>query len=83
MTGPALCAGGDHRPPPTGGSCSCGLVTRVPARPAAAGTDLRDLVAGLLGDAPADPHAAADRLLAALRAAGLPLPAGAPERLPA
>ena len=37
----ALCPGGDHRPPATGGSCACGMVTRVvtsrpmpkPARP--------------------------------------------------
>ena len=27
-----LCPGGDHRPPATGGSCACGMVTRVPTR---------------------------------------------------
>ena len=30
-----LCPGGDHRPPATGGSCACGMVTRVPSRTAA------------------------------------------------
>ena len=29
-----LCPGGDHRPPATGGSCACGMVTRVPSRTA-------------------------------------------------
>ena len=27
----AFCPGGDHRPPATGGSCACGMVTRVPS----------------------------------------------------
>lgn len=31
MTGPGRCRTGDHRAPDGGGSCSCGLVTIVPA----------------------------------------------------
>ncbi len=75
------CPGGDHRAPKAGGSCACGMVTRIPARRPAAqppaevlallarclseGSDGLDAVAsGLLRER-------ADRLLAALTAAGL------------
>ncbi|MCW2701888.1 MAG: hypothetical protein JWQ45_3423 [Blastococcus sp.] len=92
----ATCPGSDHRPPATGGSCACGMVTRIPSpKPAPAPTplvrpDLRDVVARCLYDGPGDPLAAdvgdhrpdelrmsgilrrrADRMIAALAAAGL------------
>ena len=94
----ALCPGGDHRPPATGGSCACGMVTRVqtiskpvrtPARPLVP-PDVRDALARCLYDGPGDPLAPdatdprpddmrmsgilrrrADRMIAALAAAGL------------
>jgi len=95
-----LCPGGDHRPPATGGSCACGMVTRVPSRapsrpvPVCPGPfvrpEVRDALARCLYDGPGDPLAAdpddrrppsmridsllrlrADRVLAALSAAGL------------
>jgi len=93
----AFCPGGDHRPPATGGSCACGMVTRVPLRrPAPAAPvpvvrpEVRDMVARCLYDGPGDPLAIdatdhrpdemrmsgilrrrADRMIAALAAAGL------------
>jgi hypothetical protein len=92
----ASCPGGDHRPPATGGSCACGMVTRipraVPARPVrpAVRPEVRDALARCLYDGPGDPLALdatdhrpdelrisgqlrlrADRVLAALAAAGL------------
>lgn len=68
------CPGSDHRAPRTGGSCGCGMVTVVPARPAAPRTGIRELLARCL-DEDADP----DRLLAALAVAGLVLtPRGDP-----
>jgi hypothetical protein len=73
------CPRGDHRAPRTGGSCACGMVTRIPARRSAPAVDVRDLLASSLGDVPDDPRQAADRLLAALAAAGLTVAA----RLPA
>ncbi|MGY1747023.1 hypothetical protein [Blastococcus sp. SYSU D00695] len=36
MNGSGSCRGGDHRAPQDGGSCPCGMVTRVPARRPAA-----------------------------------------------
>ena len=62
-----LCPGGDHRPPATGGSCACGMVTRVPSRapsrpaPVRPGPlvppDIRDALARCLYDGPGDPLA--------------------------
>lgn len=96
MSPRAFCPGGDHRPPPTGGSCACGMVTRVPpaqapARPRpSVRPEVRDALARCLYDGPGDPLAQdatdhrpdelrmsailrrrADRMLAALAAAGL------------
>ncbi|SOC46971.1 hypothetical protein SAMN05660748_0551 [Blastococcus aggregatus] len=73
-----VCAHGDHRAPVTGGSCRCGMVTRVPvARPVASGDSrARDLIArclagrGGVADLP-DLRLRADRVLDALAAAGL------------
>ena len=91
----AFCPGGDHRPPATGGSCACGMVTRVPTpvrgapRPLVP-PEVRDALARCLYDGPGDPLAPdatdhrpddvrmsamlrrrADRMIAALAAAGL------------
>lgn len=62
----ALCPGGDHRPPATGGSCACGMVTRVvtrKAKPVRSGPpplvrpEVRDALARCLYDGPGDPLA--------------------------
>jgi hypothetical protein len=59
-----LCPGGDHRPPATGGSCACGMVTRVPSLrpPVRPGPlvppEVRDMLARCLYDGPGDPLAA-------------------------
>jgi hypothetical protein len=96
MSPRAFCPGGDHRPPPTGGSCACGMVTRVPTAKVPARSvpvvrpEVRDALARCLYDGPGDPLAPdvtdhrpdelrmsailrrrADRMLAALAAAGL------------
>jgi hypothetical protein len=91
------CTDGDHRPPPSGGSCACGMVTRIPTRQPVRSaprplvpTDVRDALARCLYDGPGDPLAPdvtdhrpddmrmsgvlrrrADRMIAALAAAGL------------
>ena len=58
-----LCPGGDHRPPATGGSCGCGMVTRVPSlrppmRPGPlVPPEVRDMLARCLYDGPGDPLA--------------------------
>lgn len=73
-----VCAHGDHLPPVTGGSCPCGMVTRIPAiRAAVPGESaVRDVVArclverGGVADLPGL-RTRADRVLAALSAAGL------------
>ena len=88
------CSGGKHLAPKTGGSCPCGMVTRIlaPKRPAAgpppevlarlaqcldeASEGLDASAAGLLRER-------ADRLLAALTAAGLLLSVRAVDRLSA
>ena len=63
MTPRAFCTGGDHRPPPTGGSCACGMVTRVPRVSAPQNVaplvrpEVRDLIARCLYDGPEDPFA--------------------------
>jgi hypothetical protein len=80
----ALCPGGDHRPPATGGSCACGMVTRVvtarpkprPARPAPGPLirpEVRDALARCLYDGPGDPLApdASDHRPDAMRMSGI------------
>ena len=59
-----LCPGGDHRPPASGGSCACGMVTRVPShrppvrRPGPlVPPEVRDMLARCLYDGPGDPLA--------------------------
>lgn len=96
MSPRAFCPGGDHRPPATGGTCACGMVTRVPSRRAPerprplVRPEVRDALARCLYDGPGDPLAPdaadhrpdelrisgllrlrADRMIAALAAAGL------------
>ncbi|MFW3169725.1 hypothetical protein [Geodermatophilus sp. CPCC 206100] len=88
------CPGGKHLAPKAGGSCACGMVTRIPARtrPAAGPPpEVLALLAQCLDDGSDALDAAAsgllreraDRLVAALATAGLRLSAGAPERLSA
>jgi hypothetical protein len=81
----ALCPGGDHRPPATGGSCACGMVTRVmtvrtPApKPVRSGPaplvrpEVRDALARCLYDGPGDPlaHDATDHRPDAMRMSGI------------
>jgi hypothetical protein len=80
----ALCPGGDHRPPATGGSCACGMVTRVvTSRPASRSVrpgpgplirpEVRDALARCLYDGPGDPLApdASDPRPDALRMSGI------------
>ena len=78
----ALCPGGDHRPPATGGSCACGMVTRVvtarpkpkPVRPShRVRPEVRDALARCLYDGPGDPlaHDATDHRPDALRMSGI------------
>ncbi|MBN1091645.1 hypothetical protein JKP75_03085 [Blastococcus sp. TML/M2B] len=73
-----VCAHGDHRPPARGGSCPCGMVTRIPARtpPASADDAVRDLIARCLVERGGVADLAglrqrADRVLGALAHAGL------------
>jgi hypothetical protein len=72
-----VCAHGDHVAPEAGGSCPCGMVTRVPAhRPTGRDAAVRDLVARCLvepGGVPdlTDLRRRADRVLGVLAAAGL------------
>ena len=71
MNGIGVCRGGDHRAPQSGGSCPCGMVTRIPARrpapePVAAqalGTDVLALLERCLRDAPGALDPAASELL--------------------
>ena len=88
------CSGGNHPAPRTGGSCPCGMVTRIPARkrPAAGPPpEILALLAQCLDDGSEVLDAAAsgllreraDRLLAALSTAGLLVSAGAVDRLSA
>ena len=80
----ALCPGGDHRPPATGGSCACGMVTRVMTRPPApkpvrsgpaplVRPEVRDALARCLYDGPGDPlaHDATDHRPDAMRMSGI------------
>jgi hypothetical protein len=88
------CPSSNHVAPRGGGSCPCGMVTRIPPRkkPAPAPSpQLLALLAQCLDDGPGGLEAAAagllseraDRLLAALTTAGLLLSAGAVDRLSA
>ncbi len=88
MFEPWLCTGGKHLPPATGGSCACGMVTRIPApkrAPASPPPEVLALLARCLDDGVGalDAVAAgllrerADRLMAAFTTAGLVLSAGA------
>ncbi len=87
MFEPWLCTGGKHLPPATGGSCPCGMVTRIPARkrpPAGPPPEVLALLAQCLDDGVGALDAAsagllrarADRLMSALTTAGLVLSAG-------
>jgi hypothetical protein len=83
VNGNGVCRGGDHRAPLSGGSCACGMVTRIPARRPAAppGADVLALLERCLREGPGglDPvasgllRARATQLLAALELAG-PVP---------
>ena len=94
MFEPGRCSGGNHLAPRTGGSCPCGMVTRIPAPkrpPAGPPPEVVALLAQCLNDGPEVLDAAAsgllreraDRLLAALTTAGLTLSAGSADRLSA
>ncbi len=94
MFEPWKCSGGKHLAPKTGGSCACGMVTRIPARkrpPAGPPPEVLALLAQCLDDGSAAFEAAAagllreraDQLLAALTTAGLVLSAKAPDQLAA
>ncbi len=87
MFEPWRCSGGKHLPPATGGSCACGMVTRIPARkrpPAGPPPEVLALLAQCLDDGVGALDAAsagllrarADRLMSALTTAGLVLSAG-------
>ena len=94
MFEPWLCSGGKHLPPATGGSCACGMVTRIPARPRPAAGPPPEVLALLLqclddGVGSLDAASAgllrarADRLMTALTTAGLVLSAGVGDRMAA
>ena len=94
MFEPGQCSGGNHPAPKAGGSCPCGMVTRIlaPQRPAAGPpAEVLALLAQCLGDGPEGFDAVAsgllreraERLLAALTTAGLRLTPGAVDRLAA
>ena len=79
MSASGRCSGGNHVPPKTGGSCPCGMVTRLPPAPDEAPPEVLELLAQCLVDGAEalDAGAAlllrerADRLLAAFSTAGL------------
>ena len=94
MFAPAKCSGGKHTAPQSGGSCPCGMVTRIPARkkaPAGPPPEVLALLAQCLDDGSLALDAAADgllreradRLIAALTTAGLVISAGSMDRMPA
>ena len=94
MFEPGQCSGGNHPAPRAGGSCPCGMVTRIPARkkaPAGPPPEVLALLAQCLDDEWASLDAAtagllrerADRLLTALTTAGLVISAGSVNRLAA
>ena len=81
------CSGGRHEAPKTGGSCPCGMVTRILATkrpPAGPPPEILALLAQCLDDGSGGLDSAvaglarerADRLLAALTTAGLSLSVG-------
>ena len=73
------CSGGNHHAPKTGGSCPCGMVTRLPAPSAEPPPEVLELLAQCLDDGVQGLDATtamllrerADRLLAAFTTAGL------------
>ena len=94
MFEPGMCSGGKHPAPKAGGSCPCGMVTRIPApkRPVAGPPpEILALLAQCLDDGSEALDAAAsgllreqaDRLMAALTTAGLVISAGLVDRLAA
>lgn len=95
MYEPWMCTGGKHLPPATGGSCACGMVTRIPAprkrAPAGPPAEVLALLALCLDDGAVGLDAAAsgllrdraDRLMAALTTAGLLAGAETDDRLAA
>ena len=94
MFAPAKCTGGKHTAPQTGGSCPCGMVTRIPARKKPVSGPPPEVLALLAqcleeGSPGLDAAAAgllrerADRLIAALTTAGLVISAGSTDRMAA
>ena len=89
MNGYGVCRGGDHRAPQTGGSCPCGMVTRIPARrpaPEPLGADVLALLERCLRDGPGPLDPVASGLLrerAAQLLAALDLTGAAPHGLEA
>ena len=79
MSASGRCSGGNHVPPKTGGSCPCGLVTRLPPADDEVPPEVLALLAQCLEDGVEGLDAAAarllreraDRLLAAFTTAGL------------
>ena len=79
MIGSGKCSGGNHHAPKTGGSCPCGMVTRLPVPADEPPPEVLELLARCLDDGVQglDAGAAlllrerADRLLAAFTTAGL------------
>lgn len=61
------CPQSDHQAPASGGSCACGMVTRIPVAEPPQSTDVRDVLARCLDDEPGG----VDRVLAAFADAGL------------
>src|SRR5215207_2096348 len=85
MLEPRICPGGQHLAPATGGSCACGMVTRIPAvkrPPAGPPPEVLAMLARSLDEWFESLEAAAsgllrehaDRLMAALSTDGLVLP---------
>jgi hypothetical protein len=94
MFEPGKCSGGKHLAPKTGGSCPCGMVTRIPApgkHAAGPPPEVLALLAQCLNNEAEALDAAAsrvlreraDRLLAAFTTAGLVISAGPVDRLSA
>jgi hypothetical protein len=79
MSGSGKCSGGNHHAPKTGGSCPCGMVTRLPTSAPEPPPEVLALLAQCLEDGieGLDAGAArllrerADRLLAAFSTVGL------------
>ena len=72
MFEPWLCTGGKHLAPATGGSCPCGMVTRIPAPkrlPAGPPPEVRAMLAEYLDEWSESLEAAASRLLSEFEAA--------------